>query len=135
MLIARQLIAPEGEIQYGWFPKVAELDVENRVGVWLDEGYREGVAITAGAVQDKAARNWAYYRAKTDVYYRLLSAPSSASLNDQGSASYLLTQIEHWKTEADAHLAAFEDAIPVVTPVLAGLPTPRSMSVANSFGW
>lgn len=130
----RDLIAPKGEIQTGWFPGELTADVENNVGVWLEEGYTEGVGITPAATLDNAARNWVYHRAKREVYYRLLSSPSSANLNDAGGMSYLLSQIEHWKTEADAHLARFEAELPVVYAVV-GESIPRTASVGNSYEW
>lgn len=99
---AADTLIPKGRLNpAALWPGVDGNVVRENLEQYLAEGYSK-------TADDEAARTWAYYRAYQEVYERLLLTPSTVSINDEGSASYLLTQMEHVGQLADAALAEFE---------------------------
>lgn len=110
---ASDLRAPKGDIEDSLFPGESSTAISARLQGYLDEGYtKAGEEAVASADQDAAAKAWAYHRAYRAIYVRLTSNPSTISLNDQGSSSFLVTQIENMKQLADGALAVFWELVP-----------------------
>lgn len=110
---ASELRAPKGDIEDSLFPGESSTAISARLQGYLDEGYVKAAAENVlAAKQDAAAKAWAYHRAYRAIYVRLTANPSSISLNDQGSSSFLVTQIENMKQLADSALAVFWELVP-----------------------
>jgi hypothetical protein len=126
------LLEPNGELEAAWlWPNAEDEDVADRLRQYLTEGYAKAAAVEDEDSLDEAARQWAYHRAFKGVYQRLLALPSTAE-DDQGSQSFLLTQIEHVGELADAALAAFEDLV-AAAGTTETVPTRMSASVRARF--
>ena len=87
-----------------------------RTTVWVDAKVQayitEGVALTEDLEDpDPAVILWVRYRAKDSLYERLVSMPSSVADSDEGSSSYLVTQIQMVKDDRDALLEEFQEAL------------------------
>src|SRR5215208_1439014 len=96
MLPPSELLSPKGRLNAGaLWPGVDLNEVVGFVGEYLTEGYVKASEISDADAMDEAARQWAYYRAYQEVYERLLLLPSTVSSSEEGSSSYLLTQMEH----------------------------------------
>lgn len=93
-------------------------EVNAKLETFLVEGYEEAAGVAVEG-KDGAARLWAYWRAWDEVYQRLLVMPSTVETSDQGSSSYLLTQMEHVgelaaeaKAEFDGIISTVENTVP-----------------------
>lgn len=89
-----------------------------RTTIWVDAKVQayitEGVALVADLEaedQDAAVILWVRYRAKDSQYERLVGMPSAVTDSDEGSSSYLLTQIQMVKDDRDALLEEFQEAL------------------------
>lgn len=67
---------------------------------FLLDGYTRGAVIDVDADLDSFAESWAYWRAFDDVHTRMLVNPSTYALQGQGSAAWLLTQIQDVEKKA-----------------------------------
>src|SRR4051812_21423845 len=111
MLHASDLLEPKGELDPGLWPGIDLSVVSANIEEYLTEGYGRAAPIADAGDKDEAAKQWSYYRAFGQAYRRLVRNPSTVSLNDEGSASTLLTQIEHVGELSDKALAAFNDLL------------------------
>ncbi len=132
MIDAPSLLAPIGEIELEFFPEEDESTVTERLDAYIAEGTRKSAALS-GAEQDVAVTAWAYHRAYLAIYTRLLAAPSSWSLNDEGSASRTGMQISAFRDLAVAKLSEFNGL--VAAPVTAAPPPVPSGSTVHNFAW
>jgi hypothetical protein len=103
---------------------------------FLQQGYDRAAGVTVEADQDEAAKQWARHRAFQAAYTRLLLNPSTVEPKDEGSSSFLLTQIEHVGELAADALAAHQaiiDAALVIDEQFAGPRTSASVAVRFAF--
>lgn len=135
MINASSLLAPGGEIEPEFFPEEDLDKVTERLDAYLTEGYAKAAALSAGTDRENAATAWAYYRAYSAIYRRLLAAPSTWSLADEGSASYTQKQIESFQSLAAAKLEEFEVWVPVTAPSVASALPLSSGSTYHTFAW
>ena len=84
--------------------------VNARVQAFITEAVELTGDVDADAV-DAAVILWVRYRGKKDQYERLVGMPSSVADSDEGSSSYLVTQIQMIKDDMDALLEEFEEAL------------------------
>lgn len=106
-LTVENLVTPKGRLNGpALWPGTPVEEVAETVAAFLEEGYAKAAAIVDEAQMDEAARQWAYHRAYQEAYERLLLLPSTVS-TDEGSASSLLTQIEHVGGLAEKALGEF----------------------------
>lgn len=123
---ATDLIAPKGEIDQSFFPSDNTPEkLEARVQAYLDEGYTKVTGISGTAAKDRAASEWALYRAAKAVYLRLSALPSSVDIPSGGSHQYLVTQMNNFKELAESHLDEFNALLPASVAVVRDrLPNP-----------
>jgi hypothetical protein len=112
--VPADMMQPAGMLTLGLFPNYADqaaLDVF--LGGLLDAGYAKAddAEITEQDEKDGAAIAWAYHMAYMAVYQRLLSTPSSASIDGEASRQYLWSQIDAFKKLADDYLAQYSSFI------------------------
>lgn len=111
------------------FPRASEQTVLDKLDTYLRDAYaRSENVITDSDDRDLFARHWANARALSEVHKRVLINPSSVALGDQGSGSWLLTQIQdierialEERALADALLLTYEEV-----DVVAEAPITRS---------
>lgn len=96
-LHAVDLLTPRGRLNgAALWPGVDPNDIAQYIETYLTEGYAKAeVAALDAEDRDEPAKLWAYHRGYEAAYERLLLMPSTVATSDQGSASYLLTQMEH----------------------------------------
>lgn len=109
------LRSPTGDLGDSLFPGESSSDLETRLGGYLDEGYAKAddAGVTLEADKDELATAWAYYRAYRAVYVRMLNAPSSVEMSEQGSKAHLWSQIEAMGKLADNALSTYRGLLPV----------------------
>jgi hypothetical protein len=118
-LHASDLLYPKGELEAAvLWPGVDPTVVVGNLEEHLTEGYAKAAAITDAATKDQAARQWAYAKAYGGVYRRILALPSTVSTSDEGSSSYLLTQMEHIGELAEAAMAEFDRILAEATVIV-----------------
>jgi hypothetical protein len=106
---AASLLSPTGRLDRKvLWPGVSASKVNEYLAAYITDGETEAEAITDETAQDRAVKQWAYYRAFDEVYQRLVSQPASVADADEGSQSYLVTQMQLMKERRDEALAAFE---------------------------
>lgn len=105
------LLAPNGMLESSLFPGEDPASLETRLNTYIVEA-------AARTDNDAAVKAWAYHRAFLAVYIRLTSKPASVEFEDQGSHSYLITQIENvyrlsqeYRDEYDRLVAAEADVV------------------------
>lgn len=119
MLTANALLTPKGRLNaQALWPSAGLDEVQGFIAEYLAEGYVKAAGVSE---PDEAARQWAYYRAWDEAYQRMLLLPSTVSTSDEGSSSYLLTQMEHVGELAAEALAAFNAIL--VTAEVEGVDT------------
>jgi hypothetical protein len=96
------LLAPKGEVTSSLFPGEDAALLETRLEGYIDEG-------EARSSDEDAVLAWAYYRVYHAVYVRLTTTASTVSFADQGSHSFLMTQIENVGRLRDQYLQQFRD--------------------------
>jgi hypothetical protein len=105
-----EFISPVGMIDRKiMFPDDTGDEFDARMDAYLQD------ATARGAGNVLAERAWFYYRAFMDVHLRLVSIPHSASLDEGGSYTYLITQIQLMKDRAEAFKKEFDGLLVVVT--------------------
>lgn len=110
-LSASDLLTPEGALEAAvLWPDLSEAKVNERLEVYLRQGTEQGADLSEATDRDEYTRQWSYYRAYDEVYQRRLMQPSSVEDRDEGSASWLLTQIE-WIGQRRDEAKAAADAI------------------------
>jgi hypothetical protein len=114
MLTAGSLRSPTGDLGDSLFPGESSGQLDSRLQGYLDDGYAKAGAagVTDPDDQDEIAKAWAYYRAYNAVYIRMLNNPSTVTMERQGSASTLWSQIEAMGKLADAALANYRELLP-----------------------
>jgi hypothetical protein len=111
LYLAEDLIAPVGEIENAFFPTDDAAALSLRLQAYLDDGYSRTAAIDTAALQDDAARSWAYYRAYDAIYLLMSRAHATKSIAGEASASHLASQIEAFKNKRDGALLAYDTAL------------------------
>lgn len=131
--------SPKGLIESAMFPDENTVALDVRLTAYIDEGESRATPIADADANDDAVKAWTYWRAFTAVFIRLSASPSSATLNDQASASYLLTQIQHFRDMAaeqrgifDALLLTAAEPVAAVVPLPVAAPSGAARTV---FGW
>lgn len=112
---AYMLLSPTGRItpEVIW-PGLAPDKVGEKLAAFIKEGaLRSGVEspTPSTAAQDESIKLWCYYRAKSEQYERLVGMPSTVEDSDEGSSSYLWSQIDAVRAERDRLLTEFEDSL------------------------
>lgn len=109
------LTAPAGEVEPAWFPSDDTAALTARLQAYIDDGAARAQA--DGIIDvDEATTLWAYHRAYRAIWLRLSEAPSSLTMNDQGSRSRTDAQRDSFKAEADRLFTAYQSLIPASTP-------------------
>jgi len=92
-------------------PDEGSVAFDARLTAYIAEGVAKGTAagLSAGSDLDAATKQWAYHRAFDAQFIRMSSSLSTLDLKDQGSGSFLVTQIQNFKDLAAEALAAFEE--------------------------
>lgn len=115
------LLAPSGLVELFMFPGETQAKIEERLASSIAE------AVEKGSPSDAATRAWAYHRAFTSVYLRLLTNPATVDVPDEGSHSILAAQINRMKELADRYLGEWlvlQEETPSVSVSLPHGPTP-----------
>lgn len=134
----QRLKLPQGRLdpKVLW-PRLSEDASDELLAGYLADGVVQATAapISAGPDRDAAAIEWAYWRAFDEVHKRLLINPSSISLGGgEGSANWLLTQIQDVEAQALAARDAFYAIVERVLSVeVVGHVTRSSACVPTSF--
>jgi hypothetical protein len=125
---AEELLSPTGRLQPKvLWPGVSPEDVNEKLEAFLTEAAVKVADLEDATDVDTATTAWAYYRAFDEVYLRLVGLPSTVDFRDEGSGSYLVTQMNLMKELRDQALVEFTailDAAAVVEETSA--PVPRS---------
>jgi hypothetical protein len=108
---SQQVLTPLGRLDPAivW-PGLSLENVDQKIRAFIQDG-SERVAEVDAESQDEAVKIWVYYRAKDEQYNRMVGMPSTVADSDEGSSSYLLTQIQMVKDDRDALLEEFEDLL------------------------
>lgn len=117
------------------YPKVGQIKAD---AVWPDEPLRTVLKdlgellrlgylkATADALTDEAkntgAMHWTRYLAYGGAYQSLVGLPTSVDARDEGSSSYLLTQLTLMAGLRDQALADYTDVVAGANPVTASAP-------------
>jgi hypothetical protein len=114
MISPGDLRSPAGDLGDSLFPGESSGKLDERIQGYIDEGYDKAAAagLTDPDDQDEAAQAWSYYRAYNAVYVRMLNNPSTVTMEKQGQASTLWSQIEAMGKLADAALASYRELLP-----------------------
>lgn len=134
-ITGQDLISPAGEVEEALFPGEDSASITARLDGYVTDAYqRINVAAPdmAEADKDRAAEDWAYHRAYTAVYIRLSAEPAQASLDDQGSRSYLISQIQNFRNMAQDRLQAFHGRLQTA---MGGAEIPPSTAVPLRSTW
>lgn len=107
------ILYPKGKVKPEYFP--GSTTVAADITAWLTDAYANAIvaALTTQAARDVAARAYAYYRAFETILLDMSADPSSVEMPDQGSKSWLLSQIEKFEAIRDENKAVWED---IITP-------------------
>lgn len=134
-ITGQDLLSPAGEVEGVLFPGEDSASITSRLDGYVQDAY-ERIQVAAPEMaavdQDRAAADWAYYRVYTAVHLRLSAEPASASLDDQGSRSYLMTQIQNFRHLANAKLAEFNHRLETS---IGGATLPPSKAVVVKPTW
>lgn len=131
---ATDCVEPKGELEPAdiW-PDLSRNEALANISEYLAEGYARSAAITDAGDKDEAARQWTYHRGHSAAYKRLLLQASTVEVGNQGSSSWLLTQIEHVGELAEQALAEFNALLATVDAVETLVPARASTSVPVQF--
>jgi hypothetical protein len=123
---AQDVLSPRGRLdpQVIW-PGLSLENVDTKIRAFIQDGEERTEDVDD---QDAAVKIWVYYRAKDEQYQRMVGMPSTVADSDEGSSSYLVTQIELVKEERDELLAEFEDLL-----VEAGVEEEEEYGVITSY--
>jgi hypothetical protein len=104
------LLTPRGRLdEKVIWPGVPNKTVLATLAAYLEDGLaQDGVADLDEEAQDRALRAWSYYRGKDEQFQRMLGQPASVQDSDEGSSSYLVTQMTLVQAERDKWLEEFE---------------------------
>lgn len=131
------LLTPRGRLdpRVIW-PTITPEVVTETLVAYLTEAEIEAAAIPPDQGHDKAVKAWGYYRAKAAQYDALTGLPTTVEDRDEGSSSYLPTQLTLIRDERDGYLAEFQGLLDEATAVASVLiHPPASASVATTFRW
>ena len=132
---SNDLLSPAGELEPAvLWPGEASSDTTARLTGYIEDGVAKAASVSDATANDTAVKTWAYYRAYLAVYLRLTATPSTVALNDQGSASMLVTQIQNFRDLSDAKLTEFNRLLPA-DEVTATTVAPASVSAPTTFTW
>lgn len=123
---------PKGPVQRVMFPDDDLSALDARLQGYIDRGVVAAAALTAGAAQDKAVRNYALWQAFDASYTIFLSLPARTRKDGENSLEYLDGQIEGLNLKALEYKGEFEAQLP--QPVPAGA-LPRTSTTPNRFVW
>lgn len=108
------LLTPTGRLERKvLWPGVSLTKVTEYLTAYLADADQQPAfdEITDVVVADRARKAWAYYRAFDEVYQRLLAQPSTVADSDEGSQSYVFTQITSMGERAAEQKALFDSII------------------------
>ena len=126
-LTPESFLSPAGLVERIMFPSDKPEHLKARLRGYLTAGE----AVLAGAGGDTALSNYVYWRVFDAVYTRLSVRPAKVSKLAEGSAEFLLSQIEAIKAKADEYKELWEAVLPV--PVVSGA-APPTMTLPVRFG-
>lgn len=118
-VVASELLSKNGgQVPTSLFPDQDDAEVLSQLNAYLVAGY---VRAAADAVPvedvDDAATAWAYHRTYDDLYQTMSAAPSSATIDGEGSSSFTADQratfeikAREWREEYDALVPDVEEA-------------------------
>jgi hypothetical protein len=119
-LTAPDLLTPRGRLNAAsLYPNTDGAALAAHLGEYLAQGYAAlaaaGVDVDTAPDAGDAARAYAYWRAYGEVYEAMVARPSSFSLNNEGSGSWLLTQMDYMRTLRDEARADYDARVLVLT--------------------
>ena len=130
-----ELLSPTGEIEgAALWPGENDAAVSARLAGYIADGVDKAARVTDPGDNDAAVKAWAYHRAYQAVFVALSRIPSTVALNDQGSASMLVTQIQNFKDLADDKLTEFNGLLPAGEGTATTV-APASVSAPTTFTW
>lgn len=135
------LLEPQGPLASSFFPEEdGDAAVTARLDAYLADGYQRVTDWTtanpdAVVDADDAATAWALHRAYTAIHLRLSANPANASLDDQGSRYYLVSQIRTFGEKASEYLQQFEAILESALPSGEGNLVIAPNFVPNKFVW
>lgn len=129
------LLAPVGNLLPGHFPGEDEPTIETRLSGYITEGNTVAQAAQVENTDlDAAIIAYAYYKAYSAIYVRMLGDPASQAMEEQGSVQTLWQQIQAMKDLADESWGTYQRFIPLVTGEPPS-PIPGTTSLPASFGF
>ncbi len=112
------LLSPVGRLDPAvLWPGETTQQVQLRVQAYLTDATTRTAAFTDETTGDEARTAWVYYRAYDAVYQRMVSLPSAVAFTDEGSGSYVTTQMNLIKDERDAAFTEFDELVDLLDAV------------------
>ncbi len=130
-VIAADLLLPSGEIDgVLFYPALDSGAITTRLTAYIAEGGAQGALLNVvPAMLDWYTKVYSYYRAWSDVVNRLTLTPASASLEGEGSRSFLQTQINSWIVARNAWQSQLAQLVPISTALAPGV----QQSIPNKY--
>lgn len=113
------LLAPVGLVEPFLFPGESSTTLSDRLSAYIAD------AVTREPDNKDAAKAWAYHRTFMAVYVRLTANPHQETANDQGSHSYLMSQIENVRQLAHDQLMEYRRLTATVATRASGTKSTR----------
>lgn len=117
-----------GQLPASLFPDQDDAEVLSQLNAYLVAGY---VRASADAVPvesvDDAATAWAYHRTYDDLHQTMSVAPSSATIDGEGSSSFTADQREAFEIRAREWRAEYDAFVPEVQEADEGWTKARSL--------
>ncbi|HEU4588144.1 MAG TPA: hypothetical protein VFS11_05835 [Gemmatimonadales bacterium] len=134
---AADLTSPTGELDRAvLFPADSASDFAKRLNAYLADGERRATTagVTAQATFDAAVTAWAYHRAYDAKAQALYGLPATSEVAGEGSAQYLVTQMNYYAQKAADKLAEYESATSVTASTSSNVPPSASLRTRVT-GW
>lgn len=115
-ITASQLLSKNGgRLPLSLFDEKTEAEVLARLDAHAQAGNTQVVADGIDAAdEDKAAKAWAYFRVFEELHTEAAVAPSSATIEGEGSASHTTAQLEALESKMNAWKDVYDAFVPVV---------------------
>lgn len=117
-----EVLSPVGDIEQAvMFPADSAEAFAARIAGYITDAESKTANVAA-------QKQWVYYRAFNAVHLRIAALPNSASMEEGGSYSYLLSQVNIYRTRATEYLAEFNKLIAPVVAKTVYYPTSGAVS-------
>jgi hypothetical protein len=123
------LISPQGELEREvLFPDDSAAEFEDRL-----ETYQEDALLKQPDATDDAVVSWIHYRAYSAVLVRMSATPGRADMEEGGSYSFLVSQMNFIKDRADYWLVEWTRLTTTAEASVEGARHRASTSIQNVF--